>query len=118
MTPATAFPAPSRVNKHHGQPTSHPSILPVQRLSCHRGSGAYLAPGCGCGIVCMPDGRRSDVAESAGPASGGGSGADLGAGRSRRARTGLWSDVVYEGMDVYRSTSIDDCVVDWSEADV
>lgn len=60
----------------------------------------------------MPDGRRSDVAESAGPASEGGSGADLGDGRSRRARTGLWSDVVYEGMDVYRSASIDDCVVD------
>jgi len=114
MTPATAFPAPSRVIKHHGQPMSHPRILPVQRLSCQRGSGAYFAPGCG--SACIPDGRR-EVVESAGPASDGGSGADMGDGISRRAMTGLWSDVVYEGMDVYRSASIDDCVVDWSEAD-
>jgi hypothetical protein len=66
-------------------------------------------------------GGRSEVVDSAGPASGGGGGgtrAEVGDGRSRRAKTGLWSDVVYEGMEVYSSASIDDWVVDWSEADV
>ena len=66
----------------------------------------------------MQDERRSEVVESAGPASEDGSWADMGDGMSRRAITGLWSDVVYEGMDVYRSVSMDDCMVDWSEADV
>ena len=115
MKPAIALPAPRKVVKHHGQPISHPRILPVQRLSCHRGSGAYLVPGCG--MVSVLVGGRSEVVESAGPASGGGTRDDGGEGRSRRAMTGLWSDVVYEGMEVYSSGSIDDLVVNWSEAD-
>ena len=114
MTPAITLPAPSKVVKHHGQPISHPRTLPVQRLSCHRGSGAYLVPGCG--MVSVLVGGRREVVESAGPASGGRS-TGGGDGRSRRAMTGLWSDVVYEGMEVYSSDSIDDWVVDLSEAD-
>ena len=70
-------------------------------------------------MVSVLVGGRSEVVEFAGPASAseGGSRADGGVGRSRRAMTGLWSDVTYEGMEVYSSTSIDDWVVDWSEAD-
>src|SRR5258706_680838 len=115
MTPAIALPAPSKVIKQHGEPISAPRILPVQRWSCHRGSGAYLVPGWG--TVSVLVGGRREVVESAGPASEGGSRGG-GEGRSRRAMTGLWSDVVYEGMEVYSSDSIDDWVVNWSEADV
>jgi hypothetical protein len=64
MTPATAFPAPSRAIKQHGQPIIQSRILPIRRLTRHRGSGAYLAPGCG--IVRVRGEGRSAVVESTG----------------------------------------------------
>jgi hypothetical protein len=59
-------------------------------------------------------GERSAVVDSGGSSS---EVADEGEGSSRRAMTGLWSDVVYEGMEVYSNVSIEDWVGDWSEAD-
>jgi len=85
--PTMAEPAPSTVRSHHIDPMIRSSMRPVYRFSVARGSG----------IGVYDEGNRS-----IGGAHVSGDDAVVGDGSSSRQTTGLWSDVTYDGIDVYK----------------
>lgn len=90
--PNAAFPSPSITKMHQNRPIIRPRLLPIYLFKTAYGSGEK---GEGCerrGIVVVAMLGAAGVEDTAGNE-----------GRRSRATIGLWSEVVYDGIEVYRS---------------
>lgn len=85
--PTIAEPAPTTARSHHIDPMIRSSVRPVYRFSVARGSGVGVYDE---GNWSMGGAHVSEDDEV------------VGGGSCNRQTTGLWSDVTYDGIDVYK----------------